>query len=85
MKTAFAFYSQYLDADLTDLYLLSKFNKGIRLLLSVTDSFRKYACFNLLKDENVFTFTDTDKKLMNLDANKINNALIKTVNFTIDQ
>ena len=29
--------------DLADMYLISKFNKGIRFLLCVTDIFKKYA------------------------------------------
>ena len=38
-------------ADLADMQLISKFNKGIRFLLCVTDIFRKYARFIPLKDK----------------------------------
>ena len=39
------------DADLADMQLLSKYNKGIRFLLCVIDIFSKYAWFVPLKDE----------------------------------
>ena len=38
-------------ADLADMQLLSKFNKGIRFLLCVIDIFSKYAWVILLKDK----------------------------------
>ena len=37
--------------DLADMQLLSKFNKGFRFLLCVTDIFCKYACVIPLKDK----------------------------------
>ena len=39
------------DADLADMQLLSKYNKGIRFLLCVIDIFRKYAWVVPLKDK----------------------------------
>ena len=41
-------------ADLADLQPLSKFNKGIRFLLCVTNTFSKYAWVVPLKDKKVF-------------------------------
>ena len=40
-------------ADLADMQLISKFNKGFRFLLYVIDIFRKYACVTSLKDKKV--------------------------------
>ena len=40
-------------ADLADMQLISKFNKGLRFLLCVIDIFSKYACVSPLKDEKV--------------------------------
>ena len=49
------YYSSFKDniwgVDLADMQLLSKFNKGFRLLLCVIDIFSKYACVILLKDK----------------------------------
>ena len=48
-------YSAYKDniwgADLADMQLISKFNKGFRFLLCVIDIFNKYAWIFLLKDK----------------------------------
>ena len=48
-------YSSFRDniwgVDLSDMQLLSKFNKGFRLLLCVIDIFSKYAWVILLKDK----------------------------------
>ena len=48
-------YSSFRDniwgADLADMQLLSKFNKGFRFLLRVIDIFRKYAWVVPLKDK----------------------------------
>ena len=38
-------------ADLADMQLISKFNKGFRFLLCVVDIFSKYAWFVPLKDK----------------------------------
>ena len=48
-------YSSFRDniwgADLADMQLLSKFNKGFRFLLCVIDTYSKYACVIPLKDK----------------------------------
>ena len=38
-------------ADLADMQLISKFNKGVRFLLCVIDIFSKYAWVIILKDK----------------------------------
>ena len=40
-------------ADMTDMQLISKFNKGIRFLLCVIDSYSRYAWVFPLKDKKV--------------------------------
>ena len=44
-------------ADLADMQLISKFNKGFRFLLSVTDIFSKYAWVIPLKDKKWIAIT----------------------------
>ena len=48
-----AFKDNIWDADLPDLQLISKFNKGVRFLLCVIDIFSKYAWVVPLKDKKV--------------------------------
>ena len=52
-------YSPFTDnicgADLADIQLISKFNKGIRFLLCVIDIFNKYACNVSLVDRTIIT------------------------------
>ena len=45
--------------------LISKFNKGIRFLLCVTDIFRKYARFIPLKDKKSVTITNEFQSILN--------------------
>ena len=49
-------------ADLVDLQLISKFNKGIRFLLCVIDIFSEYAWVVLLKDKKDITITNAFQK-----------------------
>ena len=42
-------------ADLADMYLISKFNKGFRFLLCVIDIFSKYGWVVPLKDKNMIS------------------------------
>ena len=46
-------------SDLADMQLISKFNKGLKLLLRVIDIFSKYSWVVPLKDRNVVTNTNT--------------------------
>ena len=51
------------DADLADMQLISKFDKGIRFLLYVTDIYGKYAWVISLKYEKGITITDAFQKI----------------------
>ena len=59
-------YSSFIDniwgADLADVQLISKFNKGIRFLLCVIDIFSKYAWVVLLKDKKSTSITNAFQK-----------------------
>ena len=45
-------------ADLADMELISKYNKGFRFLLCVIDIYSKYACVIPLKDKKWITITN---------------------------
>ena len=47
-----AFKDNICGADLADMQLISKYNKGVRFLLFVIEIFSKYAWIVPLKDEN---------------------------------
>ena len=49
-------------ADLADMQLISKFNKGCRFLLCVIDIFSKYACVVPLKDKKGASIVNAFKK-----------------------
>ena len=46
-------------ADLSDMQLVSKYNKEIRFLLRAIDIYSKYTSFVLLKDKNDITISTT--------------------------
>ena len=61
-------------ADLADMQLISKFNKGFRFLLCVIDIFSKYAWAVPLKDKKGITITNGFQKILkesNRKPNKI--------------
>ena len=61
-------------ADLADMQLISKFNKGFRFLLCVVDIFSKYAWVVPLKDKKGITITNAFQKILkesNRKPNKI--------------
>ena len=61
-------------ADLADMQLISKFNKGFRFLLCVIDIFSKYAWVVLLKDKKGLSIVNAFQKLLkqfNRKPNKI--------------
>ena len=61
-------------ADLADMQLISKFNKGFRFLLCVTDIFSKYAQVVPLKDKKGVSIVDAFQKIsddLNRKPNKI--------------
>ena len=71
-------------ADLADMQLISKFNKGFRFLLCVTDIFSKYAQVVPLKDKKGVSIVDAFQKILD-DSNRkpIKYGLITEVNFII--
>ena len=73
------------DADLADIQLISKFNKGIRFLLCVIDIFSKYALVILLKDKKGITITNAFQKILDEYNRKVKYGQIEAMNFTIDQ
>ena len=50
-------------ADLAEMQLLSKFNKGFRFLLCVVDIFSKYAWVVILKDKKGISIVDAFQKI----------------------
>ena len=62
-------YSSFRDniwgADLADMQLLSKFNKGFRFLLCVINIFSKYAWVIPLKDKNGISIVHAFQKILN--------------------
>ena len=46
-------------ADLSDMQLVSKYNKEVRFLLRAIDIYSKYTSFVLLKDKNDITIATT--------------------------
>ena len=60
-------YSRFKDniwcADLADMQLISKFNKGFRFLLCVIDFFSKYACIVPLKNKERITINNAIRKI----------------------
>ena len=84
------YYSSFTDnicgADLTDMQLISKFNKGFRFLLCVIDIYSKYAWVILLRHKKSITIANAFQKIFkNLIENETKYGLIKVVNFAIDQ
>ena len=89
-------YSSFRDniwgADLADMQLLSKINKGFRFLLCVIDIFSKYAWVNPLKDKKGISIVNAFQKILtesyrseakSKGSNPIKYGLIKELNFTI--
>ena len=56
-------------ADLADMQLINKFNKGFRFLLCVIDIFSKYAWVVPLKDKKGVSIVDAFQKILD-DSNK---------------
>ena len=61
-------------ADLADMQLISKFNKGFRFLLCVIDIFSKYAWVVPLKDKKGVSIVDVFKKILD-DLNRKPNKI----------
>ena len=61
-------------ADLADMQLISKFNKGFRFLLCVIDIFSKYAWVVLLKDKKGVSIVNAFQKILD-DSNRKPNKI----------
>ena len=61
-------------ADLADMQLISKFNKGFRFLLCVIDIFSKYAWVVPLKDKKGVSIVDAFQKILD-DSNRKPNKI----------
>ena len=61
-------------ADLADIQLISKFNKGFRFLLCVIDIYSRYAWVIPLKDKKGITITDAFQKILQ-ESNKKPNKI----------
>ena len=58
--------------DVADMQLIDKYNKGIRILLCVIDTFSEYAWLILLKDEKGITITNAFQKILKSSNRKPN-------------
>ena len=69
-------YSSFIDniwgADLADIQIISKLNKGTRFLLFVIDIFSKYAWVVHLKDKTDITIAKTFQKILDSSTRKPN-------------
>ena len=63
-------------ADLTDMQLISKFNKEIRFLLCVIDTFNKYAWVVPLNDKKGVTIVNAFQNILNSSKRKPNKIWI---------
>ena len=59
-------------ADLVDMQLISKYDRGIKFLLQVTDIFSKYAWVGPLKDKKGITIPNDFKKILHESGHKPN-------------
>ena len=59
-------------ADLADMQLISKFNKGFRFLLCIIDIFCKYAWVIPLKDKKGVSIVNAFQKILDKSAHKQN-------------
>ena len=71
-KVYSAFKDNIWAADLADMQLISKFNKGFRFLLCVIDIYSKYAWVVLLKDKNGVSFVNALQSILRKSNSKPN-------------
>ena len=62
--------------DLADMQLLSKFNKGVRFLLCIIDTFSKYARVIPLKDKKGISIVNAFQKILRESNRKPNKILV---------
>ena len=70
-KVHSSFIDNIWSADLPDMQLISKFNKGIRFLLCVIDIFSKYTWVVSLKDKKGITITNAFQKILDESNGKV--------------
>ena len=63
-------------ADLSDMQLIWKFNKGARFLSCVIDLFNKYACIISLKDKKYISIANAFQKVLNKSNRKTNEICV---------
>ena len=63
-------------ADLADMQLISKFNKGFRFLLCVIDTFSKYAWVVPLKDKKGISIVNAFQKILKESDKKPNKICV---------
>ena len=74
------------DANLADMQLMSKFNKGFRFLFYVIDIYSKYAWVIPLRDKQEIKITNVFQKTLDESNRKPNKILVdKGSEFKIDQ
>ena len=71
-KVYFGFRDNIWCADLADIQLISKFNKGFTFLLCVIDTFSKYAWVAPLEDKKGFNIVNAFQKILDISKRKPN-------------
>ena len=75
-KVHTAFIDNICSADLVDMQLISKFNKGFRFLLCVIDIYSKHTWVILLKDKKGITITNDFQKMLDETNRKSNKTWV---------
>ena len=76
IKVQSTFIDNIWGADLADMQLISKFNKGIRFLLYVIDIFSKYAWVIPVKDKKGITITNAFQNILKESNRKPNKTWV---------
>ena len=85
-RKVYSAYKNYICvADLADMQLISKYNKGFRFLLCDIDIFSKYAWVVPLKDKKSVSFANAFQKIFDDSKRKPNKIWVDGANFIIDQ
>ena len=75
-KVYSAFKDNIWTADLADMQLISKFNKGFRFSLCVIDIYSKYAWVVTLKDKKGVSIVDAFQSILKKSIRKLNNIWV---------
>ena len=76
LKKVYSSFKDIWPAELADMQLISKFDKGIRFLLCAFDIFSKYAWVIPLKDKKVVTIFNAFKSILNDSKRKPNKTWV---------